>query len=414
MTSADCGRGHRFFDRGVIIVLLSAALILFIGITLGGLCAKIHLPPLVGMIAGGILIGPYVLNLLDPNMLLISPDIRKAALIVILIRAGLKLNLSDLKKAGVSGILMCFVPACFEMAGMVLLAPPVLGILRVEAALLGAVTGAVSPAVIVPRMIRLIDEKRGSDKAVPQMILAGASADDVFAIVMFTSFLGIMQGEKISVMDFAGIPISLITGIAVGIVSGYFLALVYKKTRLSPIISVLIILMSGFALSAAESNFGEIVPFASMIAVMCMGIGVKRKAADTAAIMTEKFSSIWIAAEIFLFVLVGSCVSTDSLKNTGVQAVLLVIGALVFRAAGVILSLAFTKLDIKEKLFCIIAYMPKATVQAAIGGIPLAMGLACGDIVLAVSVTAILFTAPLGALGIDMTYKKLLREEVRK
>ncbi len=392
-------------------MLLSTALILTVGIVFGGICRKIHLPPLVGMIAGGILIGSYGLDLLEPSMQAISSDIRRAALIVILIRAGLKLNLSDLKKAGRPGVLMCFVPACFEIAGMILLAPIMLGMSHVEAAILGAVTGAVSPAVIVPRMIKLIDEKRGTDKAIPQMILAGASVDDVFVIVMFTAFTGVIQGEKISAMSIASIPISLFTGIIIGILSGYILSVIYKRISISPVIAVLIILSAGFALSAAENSFGKMIPFASMIAVMCMGIGVKRKAPQKAVVLSEKFGSIWSAAEIFLFVLVGACVSVDSLKNAGSRALLLLLCVLVFRAVGVVLCLAFTKLNKREKLFCVIAYMPKATVQAAIGGIPLAMGLACGESVLAVSVLAILLTAPLGALAIDMSYKKLLSEK---
>ena len=392
-------------------MLLSTALILTVGIVFGGICRKIHLPPLVGMIAGGILIGSYGLDLLDPSMQAVSADIRRAALIVILIRAGLKLNLSDLKKTGRPGVLMCFVPACFEIAGMILLAPIMLGMSHVEAAILGAVTGAVSPAVIVPRMIKLIDEKRGTDKAIPQMILAGASVDDVFVIVMFTAFTGVRQGEKISAMSIASIPISLFTGIIIGILSGYILSVIYKRISISPVIAVLIILSAGFALSAAENSFGKMIPFASMIAVMCMGIGVKRKAPQKAVVLSEKFGSIWSAAEIFLFVLVGACVSVDSLKNAGLRALLLLLCVLAFRAAGVVLCLAFTKLNKREKLFCVIAYMPKATVQAAIGGIPLAMGLACGESVLAVSVLAILLTAPLGALAIDMSYKKLLSEK---
>ncbi len=392
-------------------MLLSTALILTVGIVFGGICRKIHLPPLVGMIAGGILIGSYGLDLLDPSMQAVSADIRRAALIVILIRAGLKLNLSDLKKTGRPGVLMCFVPACFEILGMILLAPIMLGMSHVEAAILGAVTGAVSPAVIVPRMIKLIDEKRGTDKAIPQMILAGASVDDVFVIVMFTAFTGVIQGEKISAMSIASIPISLFTGIIIGILSGYILSVIYKRISISPVIAVLIILSAGFALSAAENSFGKMIPFASMIAVMCMGIGVKRKAPQKAVVLSEKFGSIWSAAEIFLFVLVGACVSVDSLKNAGLRALLLLLCVLAFRAAGVVLCLAFTKLNKREKLFCVIAYMPKATVQAAIGGIPLAMGLACGESVLAVSVLAILLTAPLGALAIDMSYKKLLSEK---
>ena len=392
-------------------MLLSIALVLIVGIVFGGLCRKIHFPPLFGMILGGILIGPYVLNLLDPAMHAVSADIRKAALIVILIRAGLKLNLSDLKKAGRPSIMMCFLPACFEIAGMILLAPRLLGLSYPEAAVLGAVTGAVSPAVIVPRMIRLIDEKQGTDKAIPQMILAGASVDDVFVIVMFTAFTGIVQGEKFSAAEILNVPLSIFTGIVIGLTVGFILSLAYKYLKPNPIISSLVMLSVGFLLSCAESNFADVFPFASMIAVMCMGTVVKRKLPDTAVVMSEKFGSLWTGAEIFLFVPVGACVSVNSLQNAGAKTILLLLCVLCFRAVGVALCMAFTPLNFKERLFCVIAYLPKATVQAAIGGIPLAMGLACGEQVLAVSVIAILLTAPMGAFAIDLSYKKLLSRD---
>lgn len=391
-------------------MLLSIAVIIAAGLILGGLCKKIHFPPLFGMIAGGIIIGPYALNLLDPNMLSISADVRKAALIVILIRAGLKLNLSDLKKAGRPAILMCFLPACFEIIGMVLLAPAMLGITRLEAAILGAVIGAVSPAVIVPRMIKLIDEGRGTDKAIPQMILAGASVDDVFVIVMFTAFTGLAQGRELSAVSIINIPVSIIVGVIAGLLSGYVLSLLYKKAKLDAVTAVLITLAVSFGLSAIESNFGEVIPFASMIAVMCVGIAIKRKLPDTAVTLSGKFNVMWKAAEIFLFVLVGACVSVTSLQNVGIRTVMLLFAVIVFRVVGVFVCLLFTPLTNKEKLFCMIAYTPKATVQAAIGGIPLAMGLDCGELVLAVSVVAILLTAPLGAFGIDLSYKRLLNK----
>lgn len=395
-------------------MLLSIALIIAVGLAFGFLCKKIRFPSLFGMIIGGIIIGPYALNLIDSSVLDISSDIRRAALIIILIRAGLKLNLSDLKKVGRPAVLMCFVPACFEVVGMVLLAPKLLGISMLDAAIMGAVVGAVSPAVIVPRMIRLIDEGYGTEKGIPQMILAGASVDDVFVIVLFTTFTGLAQGGSVSVMSFVNIPISIILGAAVGLVIGIVFAWILCKIKADIIAQVVVILAISFALNAFEDSFSDFVPFAALIAIMCIGIGIKRKADNSAVKLSEKFNSLWKIAEIFLFVLVGASVAIDSAMNAGLAVVILLFGVLVFRIIGVFLCMLFTKLNIKEKIFCMIAYTPKATVQAAIGGLPLAMGLACGEIVLTVSVIAILITAPLGAFGIDLLYKKLLNTKPEK
>lgn len=391
-------------------MLLSIALIIAVGLAFGFLCKKIRFPSLFGMIIGGIIIGPYALNLIDSSVLDISSDIRRAALIIILIRAGLKLNLSDLKKVGRPAVLMCFVPACLEVVGMMVLAPKLLGISLLDAAIMGAVVGAVSPAVIVPRMIRLIDEGYGTEKGIPQMILAGASVDDVFVIVLFTTFTGLAQGGSVSVMSFVNIPISIILGAAVGLLIGIVFAWTLSKIKADIIAQVIIILAISFALNAFEDSFSDFVPFAALIAIMCIGIGIKRKADTEAVKLSEKFNALWKVAEIFLFVLVGASVAINSALNAGLAVVILLFGVLVFRLIGVFLCLLFTKLNIKEKLFCMIAYTPKATVQAAIGGLPLAMGLACGEIVLTVSVIAILITAPLGAFGIDLLYKKLLKK----
>ena len=353
-----------------IIMLLSIAIILISGLLLGWICKLIRFPSLFGMIIAGVIIGPHVLNLIDGSILSISSDIRRIALIIILIRAGLKLNLSDLKRVGRPAVLMCFVPACFEIIGMVLLAPRLLGVTLLDAAIMGAVVAAVSPAVIVPRMIRLIDEGRGTQKGIPQMILAGASVDDVFVIVLFTTFTGMAQGKAASVMSFVNIPISILVGAAVGIIIGIVFALIFGKLKTDVIVMVIILLSISFALNAAEDTLSGIIPFAALIAIMCVGIGIKRKSDKLAVRLSDKFNSLWKIAEILLF----------------------------------------TKLNLKEKLFCMIAYTPKATVQAAIGGLPLAMGLPCGEIVLTVSVIAILVTAPLGAFGIDLSYKRFLEK----
>ena len=389
-------------------MLISIAAIMLAGLFSGWLCKKIKFPALFGMIISGIIIGPYVLDMIDISVLNIAPDIRKIALIIILLRAGLKLDLNDLKKVGRPAILMCFLPACFEIMGMVILAPVFLNISRLDAAIMGAVVGAVSPAVIVPRMIKLIDEGYGTKQGIPQMILAGASVDDVFVIVMFTVFTGLAQGEKVSVMSFVDIPLSIIIGSAVGLVLAVLLTFYFGKIHIRNTIKTIILLSLSFVFIYAEDNLT--LPFAALIAVMCIGIGIREQKAELAARLAAKYDKMWAAAEIFLFVSVGASVAVDSLKNAGAASILLIMLVLIFRMLGVFLCLCGTKLNIKEKIFCMIAYTPKATVQAAIGGLPLAMGLPCGNIVLTVSVIAILLTAPLGAFGIDLTYKRFLKK----
>ena len=389
-------------------MLMSLCVIMLSGLLLGWICKKIRFPSLFGMIIAGIIIGPYALNLIDQSVLDVSSDIRRIALIVILIRAGLKLDLLDLKKVGRPAVLMCFVPACFEIVGMVVLAPILLNISFLDAAIMGAVIGAVSPAVIVPRMIKLIDEGYGTDKGIPQMILAGASVDDVFVIVMFTTFTGLAQGGEVSILRFLNIPVSIVTGIIVGLIAGFLFVKWFSKINIRATVKAIIVLSVSFALWAFEDSF-KMVPFASLIAIMAIGIGIKKWGSHYAKELSGKYDKMWAVAEIFLFVLVGASVAIDSAVSAGVSAIILVLGVLVFRMAGVFVCILGTKLSMKEKLFCMIAYTPKATVQAAIGGLPLAMGLPCGQIVLTVSVIAILLTAPLGAFGIDLTYQKLLK-----
>lgn len=388
-------------------MLISLCVIMLSGLFLGWICKKIRFPSLFGMIIAGIIIGPYALNLIDQSVLDVSSDIRRIALIVILIRAGLKLDLSDLKKVGRPAVLMCFVPACFEIVGMVVLAPMLLNISALDAAIMGAVIGAVSPAVIVPRMIKLIDEGYGTDKGIPQMILAGASVDDVFVIVMFTTFTGLAQGGEVSILRFVNIPVSIVTGIVVGLIVGFLFVKWFSMINIRATVKAIIVLSVSFALSTFEDSF-KMIPFASLIAIMAIGIGIKKWGAYYAKELSGKYDKMWAVAEIFLFVLVGASVAIDSAVSAGVSAILLVLGVLLFRMVGVFVCILGTKLSMKEKLFCMIAYTPKATVQAAIGGLPLAMGLPCGQIVLTVSVIAILLTAPLGAFGIDLTYQKFL------
>lgn len=381
---------------------------MLLGMAAGWLCGKIKLPQLLGMILVGVLIGPNMFNLIDGSVLSISSELRKIALIIILMRAGLTLNISDLKKVGRPALLMCFVPACFEIIGMIILAPKLLGISVLEAAIMGAVVGAVSPAVIVPKMIKLIEEGYGRDKSIPQLILAGASVDDVFVIVLFTAFTSLAQGEEISPMSFVNIPVSIILGIIIGLATGFLLAQFYNRIHIRDTSKVIIMLSFSFLLVYLEDIMTTSITFSSLIAVMFLGIALQKYRADTSARLSVKFNKLWVCAEVVLFVLVGATVDLEYVKKAGIAAVILILGVLIFRMAGVQVCLLKTKLSLKERTFCMFAYMPKATVQAAIGGVPLAMGLSCGNQVLTVAVLAILITAPLGAFLIDLTYKKLL------
>ena len=389
-------------------MLLSIAFIMLVGSGLGWFCKKIKLPGLMGMLLTGILFGPYVLNLFDSSILLISSDIRKIALIIILTRAGLSLDISGLKRIGRPAILMCFVPASFELMGMILLAPRLLGISLLEAAIMGAVLAAVSPAVIVPRMVRLIEEGYGADKNVPQLILAGASVDDVYVIVLFTTFIGIIQGDGISIIRFINIPISIVLGIVIGLFVGRILVIFYEKVHIRDTVKIMIMLSISFILVAIEDALNSQITFSALIAIMFMGVSLQKYRKEVSIRLSSKYNKLWVAAEVFLFVLVGATVNINYLGKVGVIAILVIFGALIFRMLGVLVCLLGTNLNKKERLFSMMAYTPKATVQAAIGGIPLSLGLACGDIVLTVAVLAIVITAPLGAFAIDNTYKKLL------
>lgn len=392
-------------------MLTSLALIFLCGLLLGSIFQKIKLPPLLGMIITGIILGPYALNLIDQSVLSISSDLRQIALIIILTRAGLNLDINSLKKVGRPAILMCFLPACFEIIGMVLLAPPLLGISILDALIMGTVVAAVSPAVIVPKMLKLIETGYGKDKSIPQMIMAGASVDDVFVIVLFTSFTGLAQGESFSPISLIQVPISIILGLGLGILIGILLGFFFKKVHMRDSIKVIIILSISFLLVTLENSLKGIVPVSGLIAIMSIGISLQKIRSDASKRISTKFSKLWVAAELMLFVLVGATVDIKYAFSAGIMAILLIFGVLVFRMIGVLICLIKTKLNKKERIFCMIAYCPKATVQAAIGYIPLTMGLSCGNIVLTVAVLSILITAPLGAFFIELLYKRLLKKE---
>ncbi len=392
-------------------MLLSISLILILGMFMGWICQKMKLPALLGMLITGIILGPYGLNLLDGSILGISAELRKIALIIILTRAGLGLDLSGLKKIGRPAVLMCFVPASFEVLGMILLAPKLMGLSVLESAVMGAVLAAVSPAVVVPRMVKLMDEGYGVKEGIPQLILAGASVDDVYVIVLFSTFVGMMRGEGASILKFVNIPVSIFFGIAIGLFLGVLLAYFFKKVHIRDTSKVLIILSISFLLVVIEDKLTTAITFSSLIAVMFIGIGLQKKREAVAKRLSVKYGKLWVAAEVFLFVLVGATVNIEYLGKVGAKAFFVIIGALIFRMFGVFVCLLGTNLKRKEQLFAMMAYTPKATVQAAIGGIPLALGLACGDTVLTVAVLAIVFTAPLGAFAIDLSYKKLLNKQ---
>lgn len=398
-------------------MLTSLSFIFLVGLAMGAICQKLKLPRIIGMLATGIVLGPYVLDLLDPSILSISADLRKMALIIILLKAGLSLNLDDLKKVGRPAIMMSFVPASFEIIGYLLFAPSILGITRVEAAVMGSVLAAVSPAVVVPRMVQLMETKYGTEKAIPQMIMAGASCDDIFVIVLFTTFLNMAQGGSADIKAFANIPVSIILGIILGAIVGYLLYLSFetayaKKHYVRNSMKVIIVLGFSFLLIAIEGWLEGKIAVSGLLAVVSMACVLKMKCtAFVSKRLSEKFGKLWLAAEVILFVLVGAAVDIRYTLDAGLAAVAMIFVALIFRSFGVLLCTVKTGLSAKERAFCVIAYLPKATVQAAIGSVPFAAGLPCGKIVLSVAVMAIIITAPLGAFGMDLTYKKFLTRE---
>lgn len=391
-------------------MLFSIAIILLTGLIFGTLFNKLKLPPLFGMIIAGIIIGPYALNILDNSILSISADLRKIALVIILARAGLSLNISDLKKVGRPAILLCFLPASFEIIGFVLLAPLLLGLSLLDSAILGCVIAAVSPAVVVPRMLKLNEQGYGTRKGIPQMIMAGASVDDIFVIVLFSAFLSVSGGKSITPSHFLNIPISIVLGIIIGLITGQLLTILFHKINMRASIKVIFLLSTSFLLIGLETALENVISFSSLLAIMASGVIIYRKSPKSAIELSDKFSKLWIAAEIFLFVLVGTTVNLQFAVIAGISAIILIFATLLFRMLGTYLCLLNTPLTFRERVFCLLAYMPKATVQAAIGAIPLSMGLPCGQTILTVAVLSILISAPLGAFCIDVSYKKLLNQ----
>ena len=398
-------------------MLTSLSFIFLVGLAMAANCQRIRLPRIIGMLLTGIVLGPYVLDLLEPSILSISSELRQMALIIILLKAGLSLNLADLKKVGRPAVMLSCVPASFELLGYVLFAPMILGINRIEAAVMGAVLAAVSPAVVVPRMVKLMETGYGTKKSIPQMILAGASCDDIFVIVLFSTFSGMAQGGSARLMDFANIPVSIVSGILLGAVAGWLLSLFFetayaKEHYVRNSMKVIIVLGVSFLLMSVETWVKPYISVSGMLAVVSMACVLKlRSIKSVSARLSEKFGKLWLAAEVLLFVLVGAAVDIRYTMGAGLAAILMIFTALIFRTIGVLICLAGTVMDWKERLFCVIAYLPKATVQAAIGSVPMAMGLPCGQIILSVAVMAILITAPLGALGMDSTFEKLLEKE---
>ena len=407
-------------------MLTSLSFIFLVGLAMAAICQRIRLPRIIGMLLTGIVLGPYVLDLLDPSILSISSELRQMALIIILVKAGLSLNLADLKKVGRPAVMLSCVPASFELLGYVLFAPMILGVNRIEAAVMGAVLAAVSPAVVVPRMVKLMESGYGTKKSIPQMILAGASCDDIFVIVLFSTFSGMAQGGSARVMDFVNIPISIVSGILLGAVAGWLLSLFFetayaKEHYVRNSMKVIIVLGVSFLLMSVETWVKPYISVSGLLAVVSMACVLKlrsmacalkmRAPKEVTGRLSEKFGKLWLAAEVLLFVLVGAAVDIRYTMGAGLAAVFMIFTALIFRTIGVLICLAGTVMYWKERLFCVIAYLPKATVQAAIGSVPMAMGLPCGQIVLSVAVMAILITAPLGALGMDSTFEKLLEKE---
>lgn len=390
-------------------MLFSLSLILIIGFSLSGIFKHFKLPGLLGMILTGIILGPYMLDLISDDILNISSELRQIALIVILMRAGLTVDINDLKKVGRPAVLMCFIPASMEILAITFLGHMLFNISYLESAILGTVLAAVSPAVVVPRMISLIESGYGKSKSIPQIIMAGASVDDIYVIVLFTSFLGMYSGDEFKFSSIVSVPISIILGIILGIITGVILVKVFKRIHMRDTVKVLIILSISFIFVSLETFLKPYFAISGLLAVMALGATILKTYGKLASRLTIKFSKIWVGSEILLFVLVGASVNLSYVSKAGGNAILLILLALCFRVLGVIFALLGTSLNSKEKLFCAIAYIPKATVQAAIGSVPLASGVASGELILSVAVIAILITAPLGAIGVDKTYTHLLK-----
>ncbi|HKL92096.1 MAG: cation:proton antiporter [Bacteroidales bacterium] len=389
-------------------MLTSIALLFLVGLLLSYVFQRLHLPSLLGYLLTGILLGPYVLDWLHTDLLNISVDLRRIALVLILMRAGLALNIQELKQVGRPALLMSFIPASLEIAGVMLLAPRLLGVSLLDAAIMGAVIAAVSPAVIVPKMLHLLENKIGTRKSIPQMIMAAGSVDDVYVIVLFSAFTSMATGGDVSLGRIAEVPVSIVSGLLLGIAVGAALVFYFRHFHMRDSVKLILLMSAAFLFLALENQLKDLFPVAGLLAVMSMGATVLALYPVLAKRLSPKFSKLWVAAEVLLFVLVGATVDLSFAVQAGFGPLWLILGVLVFRMLGVVLSLLFTQLNARERLFCALAYIPKATVQAAIGSLPLSMGLACGNIVLTVAVLSILITAPLGAFAIEQTYKRLL------
>ena len=389
-------------------MLFSLALMLLCALVLSGILQRLRLPGLIGMLLTGIILGPYALNIVAPELLRISADLREIALIVILTRAGLALDIEDLKKVGRPAVLMCFIPASFEIIATTIFAPMFFPISHLEAAIMGTVLGAVSPAVIVPKMLHLMEKGYGRNKGIPQLIMAGASVDDIYVIVLFTSFMGMYGGSSFDAIGLVKIPVAIVLGLLVGVLFGLILTKVFQKIHMRDTVKILILLSAAFLLVSVETAIKDYTPMSGLLAVMALGGTLLRQYGVLAKRLSVKFSKVWVAAELMLFVLVGATMDITYAAKAGPAAIALILIALLIRVCGVFLCLAKTRINAKERLFCAIAYLPKATVQAAIGGLPLAAGVAAGNTILTVAVLAILLTAPLGAIGVDVGYKRML------
>lgn len=389
-------------------MLLSVGLIILGGLLGGWLASKIHLPRIIGMLFVGILTGPYLLNIIDPSVLEISGEIRKIALIIIIVKAGLSLDINDLKRIGRTAVMLCFVPATLELLAFLLFAPYLMGVTRLQAAILGAVMGAVSPAVTIPRLTQMIDEGYGVKKGIPQMLIAGASADDIYVIVIFTTLVGMEAGDRVNALSFLKIPTEILLGILAGILLGIVLSLFFSKFHMRDSLKVTIITALSMILYWLEG----VIPVSGLLAVMTVGIVLNRKRPDVAKRLSIKYNKLWVAAEIFLFVLVGATVNISYVSKAGLGMIVMLFIGLMFREAGTLVSIVKTGLNKKEILFCLISELPKATVQAAIGGVPLTMGLECGNVVLTMAVVSIVITAPLGAIGMDISKERLISKDM--
>lgn len=391
-------------------MLTNVGLIMIAGLIGSKIFSKIKLAPILGMLLAGIIISPNLLGLVKGDIGDLSKDLRQIALVVILSRAGLSLSFDRLREVGLPAILMTFLPASFEMVAITFLANKIFNLPYIDSAILGAVLAAVSPAIVVPRMIRLIEEGYGEDKKIPEIILAGSSIDDVYTIVFFTVFINLKLGGQASIGSFLNIPISITTGILFGILVGYILDIIYSKINMGKIYKVIVLMGLSFFILEIEDLAKVYIAFSGLVAIISMTMTIKKLDQDLADELLDVYGSLWELFEIFLFVLVGITVDLSIIGEEILPALLLITGGLIFRMLGVYLALLPSNLEKREKIFSGFAYLPKATVQAAIGPVALGYGIASGKLILAISVIAILYTAPLGAILTDKTYKKLLAQ----